>query len=428
MPSIVVIGAQWGDEGKGRVVDTYAEQADLVVRSQGGSNAGHTVFVGEKQFALHLIPTGIIRGKRSVIGNGMVVDPEYLLREMAGLEADGVPVRPHLLISENVTLVTPYHKALDRANEERLGDRKIGTTLQGIGNAYMDKYGRMGIRAIDLLDEPTLRERLRENVEMKNVLLTQVYGAAPLEFEPMLAAFLDYAEQLAPMIADTALLINQALAAGQRVLFEGAQGTMLDVDFGTYPFCTSSNPVAAGACTGAGVSPKLIDRVVGVAKAYTTRVGSGILPTQVDDPTAERMRPIGREYGTTTGRARRIGWLDLVVLRKAALLSAPDSWAITHLDVLDDFDSIPLCTGYRCGGRTLELFPNALYQLADCEPIYEHLPGWRQPTSGAHKLSDLPDNARRYLDRVTELTGTPVSMVLVGPRRDQTIVVGETWG
>jgi len=428
VPSIVVIGAQWGDEGKGRVVDTYAEQADLVVRSQGGSNAGHTVFVGEKQFALHLIPTGIIRGKRSVIGNGMVVDPEYLLREMAGLEADGVPVRPHLLISENVTLVTPYHKALDRANEERLGDRKIGTTLQGIGNAYMDKYGRMGIRAIDLLDEPTLRERLRENVEMKNVLLTQVYGAAPLEFEPMLAAFLDYAEQLAPMIADTALLINQALAAGQRVLFEGAQGTMLDVDFGTYPFCTSSNPVAAGACTGAGVSPKLIDRVVGVAKAYTTRVGSGILPTQVDDPTAERMRPIGREYGTTTGRARRIGWLDLVVLRKAALLSAPDSWAITHLDVLDDFDSIPLCTGYRCGGRTLELFPNALYQLADCEPIYEHLPGWRQPTSGAHKLSDLPDNARRYLDRVTELTGTPVSMVLVGPRRDQTIVVGETWG
>lgn len=428
MSSVVVIGAQWGDEGKGRVVDIYAEGADLVVRSTGGSNAGHTVFIGEKLFALHLIPTGILRGKRSVIGNGMVVDPEYLLREIATLEADGVAVRPNLLISENVTLVTPYHRAVEKAHEEYLGARKIGTTLQGIGNAYMDKYGRMGIRAVDLLHPAALQEKLRENVEMKNRTLTGVYGAQPVKFEPIYEAFSRMAEELAPMITDTAVVVNQALKANRRVLFEGAQGTMLDVDFGTYPFCTSSNPVAAGACTGAGVSPKLIDRVVGVAKPYTTRVGSGLLPTEMDAATAELIRPQGREFGTTTGRARRIGWLDMVVLRKAALLSDPDSWALSHLDVMDQFATIPVCTAYRRSGQTIELFPNSLEDLEGCEPVYEELPGWQQPTTDARCLEDLPANARRYLDRLAELTGVPVSMVLVGPRRDQSICTEAPWG
>ena len=425
--SIVVFGAQWGDEGKGRVVDIYAEGADLVVRSQGGSNAGHTVFVDDKQYALHLVPTGILRGKRCLIGNGMVVDPEYLLREIATLEADGIPVRPHLLISENVTLVTPYHKALERAHEESLGGRKIGTTLQGIGQAYMDKYGRTALRAVDLLEPAILEQKLRENVEFKNRVLAGVYGAPPLEFQPIWDAFQRCAQELAPMITDTPPLINRALDEGRRVLFEGAQGTMLDVDFGTYPFVTSSHPIAAGACVGAGVSPTRIGKVVGTAKAYTTRVGAGMLPTEVSEDLAERMRPVGREYGTTTGRARRIGWLDIVVLRKAAVLSAPDSWAIGHLDVLDEFATIPVCTGYRWRGRLLDAFPNSLQVLAECEPVYEELPGWQQPTPQARKLSDLPGNARRYLNRITELTAVPVSMVLVGPRRDQTILAAPPW-
>jgi len=427
MPSRVIIGAQWGDEGKGRVVDIYAESADLVVRSQGGSNAGHTVFVGDKQFALHLIPTGIIRGKRSVMGNGMVVDPDYLLREIAALEAEGITVRDNLLLSENAVLVTPYHKALERASEAALGERKIGTTLQGIGNAYTDKYARTAIRAVDLLEPDTLEQKLRENLEMKNRLLTGVYGVEPLELAPILEGFARAAAAIGPMVADTAVIINRALAAGERVLFEGAQGTMLDIDFGTYPYCTSSSPVAAGACTGSGVSPKWIGKIIGVAKPYTTRVGSGPFPTEVGEDIAGPMRPIGREFGTTTGRARRIGWLDLAVLRKAALLSAPDSWAISHLDVLDRFATIPVCTGYRCDGRILDIFPNSLQVLAKCEPVYEEWPGWQQPTNGARAWSDLPDNARRYLDRIAELTGVPVSMVLVGPRRDETLVLQEPW-
>ena len=422
MPSTVVIGAQWGDEGKGGVVDVLAQQADLVVRFHGGNNAGHTVVVGDKRFAFHLIPTGILRGVTSVIANGMVLDLGFLLEEKAQLEQDEVVVDGKLLVSDQAHLIFPYHKAIEAAEEARLGDKKIGTTGRGIGPAYEDKAARRGIRVGELADPDRLRERLAANLDYKNQLLTKVYGRPALEFEPIYQEVLAQYRQIAPMVCDTSPLINRALKEGKQVLFEGAHGVMLDLDAGTYPFVTSSNPVAGTVCAGAGVGPKLIGKVIGAVKAYTTRVGQGPFPTEVGEEIASRMRERGREYGTTTGRPRRIGWLDLVVLRKAARLNSLDALALGHLDVLDQFATISVCVGYRCNGKQLDDFPNSLATLERSEPIYEEFPGWQEETGKATRWGDLPPKAQQYVDRVGDMVGVPVTMIRVGPERKQTIL------
>jgi adenylosuccinate synthase len=418
----VVVGAQWGDEGKGAVVDIYAAQADLIVRFQGGNNAGHTVFIGDEMFALHLVPTGILRGKTCIIGNGVVVDPQGLVAEMRDLEARGVKVRENLRISENAHLVLPYHRALDAAEEACRGASPIGTTLRGIGQAYADKYARCGIRAMEMTQPDLLRQKLAANLAQKNTLLERVYGCKPLDFKQVYSEVAPACEELAPLVVDTPVLINRALDEGKRVVFEGAQGTMLDADFGTYPYVTSSNPVAAAAGVGAGVSPRRLDTIVGVVKAYTTRVGSGPFPTECPAELAEKFRRQGREFGSTTGRPRRIGWFDAVVARKAAMLNGIERLAVTHLDVLDQFDRIPICVSYRCDGETRDIFPNSLETLARCTPVYEEMPGWRQDTTWAKSASDLPAAARAYLDRLAQIAGAKLCMVRVGPRRDQTIV------
>lgn len=423
MPATAIVGAQWGDEGKGRVVDTYSANADMVVRFQGGNNAGHTVMVGEEVFALHLIPTGILRGCRCVIGNGVVVDPQALIEEMDGLEKRGIKVRENLCVSENAHLIMPWHRLLDGLQERALGDKKIGTTLRGIGQAYSDKMARTGLRVGDLLEPETFKAKLAAILQQKNQIIEKVYGEKPLSLEEVHGAYRGYADVVGPMVVDSAVLINEALASGEHVLFEGAQGALLDIDFGTYPYCTSSNPIAGAACVGAGVSPKAITTIIGVAKAYTTRVGEGPFPTECGEDVAVAMRDKGREYGTTTGRPRRIGWFDAVVVRRAALLNGMDCMAITHLDVLDESDEIPVCVRYTCDGETVEVFPNSLEKLARCKPVYEVLPGWKLDTTKARRLEDLPLNARRYLQRLEELTGVRICLVLVGPRRDETIHV-----
>lgn len=423
MPATVVVGLQWGDEGKGGVVDIYAEKADMVVRFQGGNNAGHTVMVGDQIFALHLIPSGILREKTCVIGNGVVVDPKALIDEMEGLERRGIKVRENLRVSENAHLIMPWHRALDGLQEKALGDKKLGTTLRGIGLAYSDKMARTGIRVGDMLEPGTFRAKVAAALQQKNAIIEKVYGEKPLSVDEVYDAYRGYAEIIKPMVVDGAVLINQALAAGKHVLFEGAQGALLDIDFGTYPFCTSSNPLAGAACVGAGVSPKAINDIIGVAKAYTTRVGEGPFPTECAEEQVGAMRIKGREFGTTTGRPRRIGWFDAVVVRRAALLNGIERMAITHPDVLDDLEDIPVCVRYKCGGETVELFPNSLEKLARCQPVYEQLKGWKQDTSQARRLEDLPPNARRYLKRLEELTGAKICLIRVGPRRDQTIHV-----
>ena len=423
VPATAVVGAQWGDEGKGRVVDVSAEHADMVVRFQGGNNAGHTVMIGDEIYALHLIPTGILRGKPSVIGNGVVVDPEALINEMEGLEKRGISVADRLRVSENAHLIMPYHRLLDGLQERALGEKKIGTTLRGIGLAYADKAARSGIRAGDMLDAAVFKEKLSAVLAQKNQVLEKLYDAEPLSFDEMYESYMGYAERIGPMIEDTSLLVNAELAAGKHVLLEGAQGALLDIDFGTYPYCTSSNPLAGAACVGVGVSPKAITSIVGVAKAYTTRVGEGPFPTESLEETTHVMRDKGREFGTTTGRPRRIGWFDAVVVRRSAMLNGMDCMAVTHLDVLDDLDEIPICTVYQCGAEKVEIFPNSLAKLGKCAPIYERHPGWKTDTTGARRLEDLPDNARAYLRRLEELTGVRICAVLVGPRRDQTILI-----
>lgn len=423
MPSIVVVGAQWGDEGKGAVVDIYAEQADLIVRFQGGSNAGHTVFVGEQHFALHLVPSGILRGKPALLGNGVVVDPQALAAEMGELEQRGVAVKSHLMIAENAHLVLPYHRALDAAEEQARGASAIGTTLRGIGQAYADKVARTGLRAIDMTQPEAFRAKLAANLEQKNVLLRRVYDAPPLVFDEVWAELQPICAELAPLVVDGPALVNRALDEGQLVIFEGAQGTLLDIDFGTYPYVTSSNPVSAYAGVGAGVSPKRLDRIVGVVKAYTTRVGAGPFPTEHAPDLAAKFRDQGREFGSTTGRPRRIGWFDAVVARRTAMLNGVEKLAVTHLDVLDQFDAIPICVAYRCDGQTLETFPTSLEVLARCTPVYEEMPGWRVDTTGAKSAADLPPAARAYLDRLAEIMGAQLCMVRTGPRRDQTVLI-----
>lgn len=423
MPGIVIVGAQWGDEGKGKVTDLLAEQAQVVVRYQGGNNAGHTVVVGQKTLRLHLIPSGIHRpGVICVIGNGLVVDPRALVAEMDELEANGLDTSG-LRISANAHLVMPYHLLLDGIEEEGRGGKSIGTTRRGIGPTYSDKAARCGLRVQDLLDMAVFEEKLRRVLEQKNALLTAVYGKEPLAIEPILEEYGACAERLRPYIVDASLLVYEALIRGQNVLFEGAQGTLLDIDHGTYPFVTSSSPVAGGACTGVGIGPRFIDGVIGVSKAYTTRVGAGPFPTELSDDVGAYLLEVGREYGTTTGRPRRCGWLDAVVLRYAVRVNGLSSLALTKLDVLTGLPRLKICVAYEYDGQVLKEFPYQGTVLARCQPIYEEMDGWTEEIGGARAFDELPSQARAYIARLGELTGVPVGLISVGPEREQTILL-----
>jgi len=423
VPATVVVGSQWGDEGKGRVVDLLAADSDVVVRYQGGNNAGHTVWVGDQRFALHLIPTGILRGKLSLLGAGMVIDLEVLLEEETELSSRGIPVRGNLRISENAHLILPYHKLIEEAEEKRRGKRAIGTTLRGIGPAYEDKVGRRGLRVGDLRDPDRLAEKLSDAVSYKNLILKKVYGARTVDPDRLYTDLRALHDHFAEAICDTSLIVHEALSEGRRVLFEGAHGTLLDIDWGTYPYVTSSNPLAGAVSAGIGIGPKLVDRIVGAMKAYTTRIGAGPFPTEVSEDIAAAMREPGGEFGSTTGRPRRIGWFDAMVVRKSARLNGLDALVMTHLDVLGQFAEIPICVGYRAEGKEGPEFPNDIAQLAHCTPIYESAPGWRSEISHAQRFSDLPENAQRYVRRIEELVGVPISHVLVGRQRDQDIVL-----
>ncbi len=423
MPNIVVVGTQWGDEGKGKVVDVLAPHVNVVVRYQGGNNAGHTVVVGREKYVLHSIPSGILHpGCRCVIGCGVVLDPGSLIEEMEALVQRGVIFDANLFISKNAHLIMPYHPALDRASEAKLGRRRIGTTGKGVGPAYVDKAARVGIRMADLLDVKLFREKLEYNVAQKNRLLREIYDAPTFTVEEILHPYLRYAGWLAPYITDTALLLHRWIESGYSVLFEGAQGTMLDIDHGTYPYITSSSTTAGGAATGTGVPPRKIGGVLGVAKAYTTRVGAGPLPTELSGAIAEEIRARGNEYGATTGRPRRCGWFDAVVLRYAVRINGIDTVALTKLDVLDQCETVKICTGYRYRGELLTEFPEEEAVLAEAEPVYEELSGWMAPTSRAKQEGDLPAKARRYLERLQELIGVPFCMISTGAQRNETIL------
>jgi adenylosuccinate synthase len=422
--TLVVVGAQWGDEGKGKVVDLLAERSDIVVRFQGGNNAGHTLVVGGEKTVLHLVPSGVLhRGKTCVIANGVVVDPVVLLEEVDHLRARGLLQRDdELRISEQAHLILPYHKAIDLARERLRGQGKIGTTGRGIGPAYEDKMARIGIRVVDLLEEDTFRKKLRSNLEEKNAYLRAMLGEEALGFEEIFESYQRIGERLRPHVTDTSRLLDAEIRRGRRVLFEGAQGTMLDVDHGTYPFVTSSNCVSAAAAAGSGVAPALARRSLGITKAYTTRVGSGPFPTEIVGELGERLRRDGDEYGATTGRPRRCGWFDAVVVRHAARLSGLDGLAVTKLDVLAGIDPLRLCVAYRSGSETVDYVPASAGKLAAAEPVYEEMKGFAALPKG-DRLEDLPDNARRYLAAIERLTGVPVKIVSVGARREETIVI-----
>lgn len=427
MSAVVLIGAQWGDEGKGKITDFLAEKADMVVRYQGGSNAGHTVVVEDEEYKLHLIPSGILYPDTScVVGNSVVVDLEILLKEIDGLNQRNISTES-LCISDRAHVIMPYHRRLDELQEEGKGTNKIGTTKRGIGPAYVDKASRVGIRMIDLLDREIFEMKLEANLEEKNILFTKVYGVAGFKKEDMLAQFEPYIERVKPYIKDTSVLINKAVDKGDNVLFEGAQGTLLDLDHGTYPFVTSSHPIAGGACIGAGVGPTKINKVIGVAKAYTTRVGEGPFPTELSDAMGEQIRQEGMEFGTTTGRPRRCGWFDAVVLRFSARTSGLTNIALTKLDVLDKLDQIMICHSYEYQGKVVEDFPASLQMLGECKPIYEVMDGWREDTTHARTYDQLPENARKYIERIEVLMGVKVAIVAVGPKRDQTIVREELY-
>jgi adenylosuccinate synthase len=430
MANVVVIGAQWGDEGKGKVVDIYTEHADNVVRYQGGNNAGHTLVVGDEKVVLHLIPSGILHeGKRCIIGNGVVLDPEVFIREINNLKAKGKMKDDSVLcLSEGLHVIMPYHKRIDIAREARSGDKKIGTTGRGIGPAYEDKIGRRGIRLCDLIDRNIFERKLKEALEEKNFLLEKFLNDKPFTFDEIFAEYNGYADVLRKYVADTGLMLHKEVKAGRNILFEGAQGTLLDVDHGTYPFVTSSSTCAGGACTGTGVSPRQIHEIIGISKAYVTRVGSGPFPTELLDETGEKMRQAGNEFGSTTGRPRRCGWFDAVVLRYAVRVNGLTGVAITKLDVLDDFDTIKICTGYKYKGRVIEEIPATLDVFAECEPVYEEMPGWKTNISQIKDFDSLPENARRYVRRLEELMGCEIVMVSVGPRRSETISLRNPFG
>ena len=427
MSAVVLIGAQWGDEGKGKITDFLARKADLVVRYQGGNNAGHTVVVGDEEFKLHLIPSGILYpDKTCLIGNGVVIDPAVLIKELEYLAERGIKT-DQLRISPRAHIIMPYHKRLDEVEEERKGANKIGTTKRGIGPAYMDKAARVGIRVVDLLDEEEFEQILELNLAEKNRLLDKVYDAEGFDKKEVMEEYLGYAEILRKYVADVSVIINEGLKRGQKVLFEGAQGTLLDLDHGTYPYVTSSHPISGAACIGAGIGPTKITKVIGVVKAYTTRVGEGPFPTELFDEMGTFIRDKGHEYGTTTGRARRCGWYDAVIARYAVRLSGLDCLAITKLDVLDGLETIRICTGYQYKGEVLTEFPASLKVLAECKPIYEEMPGWTEDISGAKKFEELPLNAQKYVNRLCEISGVKAAILGVGTQRTQTIVLEEIY-
>ncbi len=424
MANLVIIGTQWGDEGKGKIVDILARDADVVVRFQGGSNAGHTVVNEHGTFVFHLIPSGILyRGKLNVIGNGVVVDPGSLIEEMDHLQAKGVAIGRNFAISQRAHLIMPYHKAIEKAAEQSKGSRRIGTTGRGIGPSYADKMARIGIRAGDLLNPALFKRKLEENLAEINVFLERLYQVEGFRVDKVFAQYMGYAERLKSYIVDGSLLLNKALRDGKRVLFEGAQGTHLDVDFGTYPYVTSSSAAAGGACTGTGVGPTNIDAVMGVAKAYTTRVGSGPFPTELTDEIGGGLQERGKEFGATTGRPRRCGWFDGVAVRYATRVNGLSSLAVTKLDVLDGCKELFLCTGYRAGGRLYREMPDDLDVLSACEPVYQKLSGWKMPTTGITSYAKLPAEAKRYLTRIEELAECRIDMISTGSKRAHTIVL-----
>ncbi|MEO0540672.1 MAG: adenylosuccinate synthase [Cyanobacteria bacterium P01_A01_bin.105] len=423
MANVVVIGAQWGDEGKGKITDLLSKSADVVVRYQGGVNAGHTVVVQDQTFKLHLIPSGILYPETEcLIGSGTVIDPRALIEELDKLDELNVST-DNLYISETAHVTMPYHRMIDEAAEERRGNKKIGTTKRGIGPTYADKSERTGIRVIDLMNPDIFKEQLEWTVNYKNVVLEKLYGLPPLDPQTVFAEYLRYAERLRPHIVDSSLHVYSAIHARKNVLFEGAQGTLLDLDHGTYPYVTSSNPVAGGACIGSGVGPTMIDRVIGVAKAYTTRVGEGPFPTESLGQAGEMLCERGAEFGTTTGRRRRCGWFDAVVGRYAVRINGLDCLAVTKLDVLDVLDEIKVCVAYRLNGELCRDMPGSAQQFAQCEPVYETLPGWKQSTADCRKLEDLPKQALDYLEFLARLMEVPIAIVSLGASRDQTIIV-----
>jgi adenylosuccinate synthase len=423
MPNVVLVGAQWGDEGKGKIIDVLADASDVIVRYQGGNNAGHTVTVGDEKYVLHLIPSGILHpGKQCVIGNGVVIDPLALLKELRELEARGVEPQGRLFISDRAHVVFPFHGLLDAAREGAArGDRKIGTTKRGIGPSYGDKAARVGLRIADLVD-PAFPELLATRIDEMNRVLAAM-GADTVDGEALTAQYSEAAGALAPFVADTVSLLNEACRTGRSILFEGAQGTLLDIDFGTYPYVTSSNATAGGACTGTGVPPQRIDRALGVIKAYTTRVGEGPFPTELKDDVGATLAREGNEFGATTGRPRRCGWFDAVIARYSAMVNGFDRWAMTKLDVLDTLPVLRICVAYECEGTVYHTLPANVRILERCTPVYEEMPGWQTATSAITRYADLPEAARCYVERLCELTGVKLGILSLSPRRDSTLLV-----
>jgi adenylosuccinate synthase len=422
MPVQIILGAQWGDEGKGKVVDMLSENVDIVARYQGGANAGHTVCIGDKQYVLHLLPSGMFHPQITcVIGNGVVIDPTALLTEIQQLETAGITVHGRLLISHNAHLIMPYHKLLDAIREQTA--QRIGTTGRGIGPAYIDKFMRVGIRIVDLLNRDVLAAKLKRNIAEKNEILTKVYGETRIDVDAIIAEYQEFDKRIDEYITDTTLYLHQALKAGKRIIAEGAQGAMLDVDHGTYPFVTSSNPTSGGACTGLGIPPTAVEGIIGVAKAYCTRVGEGPFPTEQQNPVGERLRTVGHEFGATTGRPRRCGWFDAVALQHSARVNGISRLVITKLDVLDAFDKIRVCTGYELNGKRLKGFPVDVDTLERITLIYESFEGWKTSIVNVTTYEALPPNAQKYLQALSRLTDIPLWFVSVGPRRDQSLFV-----
>ena len=423
MSTVAILGTQWGDEGKGKIVDYLAQQAQVVVRSQGGSNAGHTVAVDGVEYKLRLMPSGILfKGTLNVVGNGVVFNPKVFLDEIQGMVDKGIDVSG-IRISNRAHVVLPYHNVIDGIMEEAKGDAKIGTTKNGIGPCYVDKMDRIGIRVCDFIDKEEFARKLKINLALKNDMIVKLYGGEPLDYDTLLEEYNGYADRLRPYVCDTISLLHDEIKAGKRVLFEGAQATMLDIDYGTYPYVTASHPVSGGVCVGAGVAPRDVHKVVGVVKAYSTRVGEGPFPTEQLNEIGDKIRDCGHEYGTVTGRPRRTGWLDAVIVKYACMLSGLDYMAITRLDILDTFEKIDMCVGYKYKGELLNEVPASLKVLAEVEPVYETFDGWKTDISGIRKYEELPENVRKYLERLAEVCGTKLGIVSVGPNRDQTIVL-----
>ncbi|MBJ6361661.1 adenylosuccinate synthase [Paenibacillus sp. GCM10012307] len=420
MSTVVVVGTQWGDEGKGKITDYLADGADVVARYQGGNNAGHTILIGNKKYKLTMIPSGIFNDdKVCVIGNGMVINPAALIDEIQYIHDNGFS-SSNLKISDRAHVIMPYHMILDGLEEDRKGDNKIGTTRKGIGPCYMDKAARAGIRIADLMDAEEFETKVRHLVGEKNQVIQQVYGGEPVDADSIIQEYLGYAEKLRPYVTDTSVVLNDAIDEGKHILFEGAQGVMLDIDQGTYPFVTSSNPTAGGVCIGSGVGPSKIQQIIGVAKAYTTRVGDGPFPTELHNAIGDQIRETGHEYGTVTGRPRRVGWFDSVVVRHARRVSGITGLSLNSLDVLTGLETVKICTGYKYRGEVIQHYPASLKMLAECEAVYEEMPGWSEDISNSKKLEDLPETTQRYVQRVSELTGIPIAIFSVGRNREQT--------